>query len=112
MLSIAAAKLGFAPILAVDNEEDAVETARANARVNGAEVTVVLADALSEELPASDVAVANIAFDVVERLIPRLDARLAIVSGYLHVDTPRVTGWRRVDRRDREGWAADLLERI
>ncbi len=55
--------------------------------------------------------VANIALDVVEALLPRLDARLAITSGYLERDELRAPGWRRRERRDREGWAADLFER-
>ena len=111
VLSIAAAKLGFEPIVAVDNEQDAVDIALANARANGVEIGAYRADALTDELPAADVVVANVALDVVEALLPRLDARLAVTSGYLERDELRVPGWRRVDRRDREGWAADLFER-
>ena len=111
VLSIAAAKLGFEPIVAVDNEQDAVDIALANARANGVEIGAYRADALTDELPAADVVVANVALAVVEALLPRLDARLAVTSGYLERDELRVPGWRRVDRRDREGWAADLFER-
>ncbi len=111
VLSIAAAKLGFEPIVAVDNEQDAVDIALANARANGVEIGAYRADALTDELPAADVVVANVALDVVEALLPRLDARLAVTSGYLERDELRAPGWRRVDRRDREGWAADLFER-
>ncbi len=111
VLAIAAAKLGFAPTVAIDVEEDAVETTYANARANAADVEVHRADALTAELPSTDVVVANIALEAVERLLPRIGARVAITSGYLHRDTPRLTGWHRVGRRDREGWAADLLER-
>ncbi len=111
VLSIAAAKLGFEPIVAVDNEQDAVDIALANARANDVEIGAYRADALTDELPAADVVVANVALDVVEALLPRLDARLAVTSGYLERDELRAPGWRRVDRRDREGWAADLFER-
>jgi ribosomal protein L11 methyltransferase len=111
VLSIAAAKLGFRPIVAIDVDQDAVDIALANARVNGVELDAYRSDALVDDLPAADVVVANVALDVVERLLPRLDARLAITSGYLERDDPRVTGWRRIDRGDREGWAADLYER-
>jgi len=111
VLSIAAAKLGFRPIVAIDVDQDAVDIALANARVNGVELDAYRSDALADDLPAADVVVANVALDVVERLLPRLDARLAITSGYLERDDPRVTGWRRIDRGDREGWAADLYER-
>ena len=111
VLSIAAAKLGFRPIVAIDVDQDAVDIALANARVNGVELDAYRSDALADDLPAADVVVANVALDVVERLLPRLDAHLAITSGYLERDDPRVTGWRRIDRGDREGWAADLYER-
>jgi ribosomal protein L11 methyltransferase len=111
VLSIAAAKLGFAPIVAVDNEQDAVEIAAVNAHANGADIDAYRADALVDDLPLTDLVIANVALDVVEALLPRLDARLAITSGYLERDEPRAPGWHRLERRDREGWAADLFER-
>ncbi|HEY8316508.1 MAG TPA: hypothetical protein VIG35_06555, partial [Gaiellaceae bacterium] len=61
--------------------------------------------------PATAVAVANVSFDVVERLLPRLAAGRAVTSGYLERDEPRVEGWQHIVRRERDGWAADLLER-
>ena len=111
VLSIAAAKLGFAPIIAVDNEQDAVEIADLNAHANGVSLTAYRADALVDDLPRADVVIANVALDVVEALLPLLDARLAITSGYLERDELRAPGWHRLERRDREGWAADLFER-
>jgi ribosomal protein L11 methyltransferase len=111
VLSIAAAKLGFAPIVAVDNEQDAVEIADLNAHANGVALTAYRADALVDDLPRADVVIANVALDVVEALLPLLDARLAITSGYLERDELRAPGWHRLERRDREGWAADLFER-
>jgi ribosomal protein L11 methyltransferase len=111
VLSIAASKLGFAPIVAIDNEQDAVDIALANARANGTEIVAYAADALTDDLPRADVVVANVALDVIEALLPLLDARLAITSGYLERDEPNAPGWRRIERRDREGWAADLFER-
>jgi ribosomal protein L11 methyltransferase len=111
VLSIAAAKLGFTPIIAVDNEQDAVEIADLNAHANGVSLTAYRADALVDDLPRADVVIANVALDVVEALLPLLDARLAITSGYLERDELRAPGWHRLERRDREGWAADLFER-
>jgi ribosomal protein L11 methyltransferase len=111
VLSIAAAKLGFEPVVAVDVDAVAVEVTIANASVNGVKLTAQQVDALSEPTPAADVALANVALDVVEALLPRLDARAAVTSGYLDRDEPYATGWRRTDRREREGWAADLLVR-
>ena len=56
-------------------------------------------------------AVMNIALEVVEGLLPKLPVQRAITSGYLERDEPPdVAGWQRVERRVRDGWAADLLE--
>jgi ribosomal protein L11 methyltransferase len=104
VLSIAAAKLGFAPVHAVDIDEVALETTRANAAANGISVEV------GAELKPASLAVMNIALDVVERMLPELPVERAITSGYLERDEPRVDGWQRLARRVRDGWAADLLE--
>ena len=81
--------------MAVDNEQDAVEIADANAHANGVELTAYRADALVDDLPRADLVIANVALDVVEALLPRLDARLAITSGYLERDEPHAAGWHR-----------------
>jgi ribosomal protein L11 methyltransferase len=112
VLSIAAAKLGFDPVTAVDVDAVAVEVTLANASANGVEVGAHRLDALAEPAPAADIVLANVALDVVEALLPRLEARAAITSGYLDRDEPFAAGWRRTDRREREGWAADLLVRV
>jgi ribosomal protein L11 methyltransferase len=113
VLSVAAAKLGFKPVIGIDIDDAAIEATLANATVNGADagLTAYRADALAEALPTTDVAVANVTLDVVERLLPRLGAGRAVTSGYLERDEPHVEGWRRIGRRERDGWAADLLER-
>jgi ribosomal protein L11 methyltransferase len=109
VLSIAAAKLGFAPVLGVDLDEAAVEATRVNARANGVEVDARRADALADELPSTDVVLANVQLELVERLLPRLRAPLVVTSGYLDRDRPAVDGWEPADRREADGWAADLL---
>jgi ribosomal protein L11 methyltransferase len=105
VLSIAAAKLGFAPVGAFDIDEVALETTAANAGANGVDV-----DILGELRPA-ELAVMNIALDVVEAMLPKLPVERAITSGYLERDEPSADGWRRSERQVRDGWAADLLER-
>lgn len=112
VLSIAAAKLGFAPVVAVDLDEAAIEATSANAHANGVDVTAFVADALADELPRTEIAVANVALDVVERLAPRLDAATFVTSGYLERDEPALAGWEQVDRRTADGWAADLFRRL
>ena len=111
VLSIAAAKLGFAPVYGVDFDETAVDATQGNARANGVDVRARRLDALADELPDTDVAVANIALDVVERLLPRLECRSVVTSGYLDRDRPNVPGWAVADRREADGWAADLFAR-
>jgi ribosomal protein L11 methyltransferase len=105
VLSVAAAKLGFSPVTAVDVDHVALEVTRANASANGVDVNA------STDLCPSTYAVMNIALDVVERMLPELPVERAITSGYLERDEPRAAGWRFVERRVRDGWAADLLER-
>jgi len=104
VLSIAAAKLGFDPVTAVDLDEVALDSARENAKVNGVELEI------GEVMRPAALAVMNIALEVVEGLLPRLQVQRAITSGYLERDDPSVAGWKRIERRVRDGWAADLLE--
>jgi len=109
VLSIAAAKLGFEPVHGIDLDDAAIESTLENARVNGVEIHAHRADALTDELPRTDVALANVQLDVVERLLPRLQCGRVITSGYLDRDRPDVEGWTAVDRAEADGWAADLL---
>jgi ribosomal protein L11 methyltransferase len=111
VLSIAAAKLGFAPVLAIDADANAVEATAANAAANGVVVDVRRADALVAELPRTEVAVANITLDVVESLVGRVHAPRVITSGYVASEQPHAPRYRTLRRLEREGWAADLLER-
>jgi len=105
VLSIAAAKLGFAPVRAVDVDAVALEVSAANAAANEVYVEI------GAELRPAELAVMNIALDVVERMLPELPVDRAITSGYLERDEPQVGGWHAVTRRVRDGWAADLLVR-
>jgi len=111
VLSIAAARLGFAPVAAVDNDPVAIEATIANAAVNGVLVEAALRDGETGALPSADVAVANVLLAPVERILERLEARLAITSGYLEGDRPRAPGWHHLDRLELDGWAADRFVR-
>jgi ribosomal protein L11 methyltransferase len=111
VLSIGAAKLGFAPVHAIDVDAAAVEATAENARANGVAVDARLLDGLVDELPAVDVALANVALDVVERLLPRVPAARIVTSGYLERDRPEVPGWTPIARAAVDGWAADVFER-
>jgi ribosomal protein L11 methyltransferase len=111
VLSVAAAKLGFGPVVAIDRETAAVEAARRNARTNDVEIDVRRGDVLAAELPASDVAVANIDLASVEKLSGRLDVGVLVSAGYFHSRMPSIAGYVHRERRIDGGWAADRFER-
>jgi ribosomal protein L11 methyltransferase len=108
VLSIAAARLGFAPVHAVDLDPQAIEATERNALANGVAVVTRLADATVESLPATENAVVNVALEVDEPIAARLRCEWIITSGYLAAEAPELSGYRREDRREAEGWAADL----
>ena len=111
VLSIAAARLGFAPVLGVDIEEPAIEATRENARANGVEVEAKLVSA-GDPLPAAAIAVANISLASVEALPERLDVSRLVTSGYLVSEEPSLPGFAHAGRRTHGGWASDLYERV
>jgi ribosomal protein L11 methyltransferase len=111
VLSIAAARLGFSPVIALDNDPRAVDATARNAAANGVRVDARLADVLEEPLPFARIAVANVTLDVVERLAPRLASEVVVTAGYLEGARPAMPGYRRLERRLRDGWAADVFER-
>jgi len=108
VLAIVAAKLGFAPVIAVDSDANAVEATRANAAANGVDIDVHQTDVLADPLPAGDVAIANITWSAVQALVPRVQARLLVTSGYLVTDDQSLPPFSHVRRVTRDGWAADL----
>jgi ribosomal protein L11 methyltransferase len=108
VLSIAAAKLGFDPVTAVDFDPQAVEATERNALDNGVVVDVFQADLRTDDLPEAQLALANIAAEAVVALGPRLRAGRAVTSGYLVSDEPELEGYRSERRIQSGGWAADL----
>lgn len=112
VLAVAAAKLGFAPVFGLDEDEPAVAATRVNAAANAVEVDAQVADVVSDPLPPVPVAVANIAREPVERAAERFGGRVFVASGYLVAERPAPAGWRAAERREAGGWAADLLRRV
>ena len=108
VLSIAAAKLGFEPVHAVDVDPQAIEATTRNAAANAVVVDAGVADAADSALPETVNAVVNIALDVDGRIATRLACERVITSGYLAAESPELPGYRREERREAEGWAADL----
>jgi len=111
VLAIAAARLGFAPVLALDHDPAALQATQRNAEANGVELDARQVDALNEPLPSVDAAVANISAESVQLVLPRLDAHTVVASGYLERDAPAADGFRRERRITEGGWAADLFRR-
>jgi ribosomal protein L11 methyltransferase len=88
VLAIAAATLGFSPVTAIDDDPVALAAARRNASANRVSVELLRGDALRSDLPATDVAVANVSWEFVAKLAARLRVRDLIVSGYLEPERP------------------------
>ena len=108
VLSIAAVKLGFEPVLAFDFDPQAVEATERNALDNDVVIDVRLADLRDGALPETRLAVANIAAEAVVALAPSLTAERTITSGYLVSDEPELAGYRHERRVQEGGWAADV----
>jgi ribosomal protein L11 methyltransferase len=135
VLAIAAAKLGFTPVLALDHERESVLAARENAAANGADVEVHRLDLRTQELPSPAAAgedqPARVAVErtvvlanLLRPLLLDLAARLAyppahvIASGLLTGEVDDVArafasglGLRERERRERGEWAAVWLAR-
>jgi ribosomal protein L11 methyltransferase len=111
VLAIAAAKLRFGPVVALDIDEAAVDSTLRNAAANDVELEARVADALVADLPLADVAVANMTLGTVEALDERVQAKHFVTSGYLTVEQPRLPRFRRLERRVGERFAADLYVR-
>jgi ribosomal protein L11 methyltransferase len=111
VLSIAAAKLGFGPVVAVDVDEVAVEVTRENAAANGVALEARALDVREEPLPPAGLAVANISLELVEVAAGRLESPRLITAGYLAADRPELSGYTHAGRREADGWAADLFVR-
>ena len=118
VLAIAAAKLGFGPIVAVDHEVEAVEATAENARRN--EVTLDRVDRVdlrTEPAPVEAVTVANLVRPLlleVAALLPEQPESL-IVSGLLEGEEDEVAAafapLRERRRLRLQGWSALLLTR-
>jgi ribosomal protein L11 methyltransferase len=110
VLSIAAALLGFDPVVGVDVEAPSIEATLENARVNRVTVDARLV-AGDEQLPSSPLVLANISLQSVEALPARTDATTLVTSGYFEVELPSLAGFEHVKRSTLDGWACDVFRR-
>jgi ribosomal protein L11 methyltransferase len=113
VLAIAAAKLGFEPVTALDSDRAAVAATRANARDNAVTLDRVERFDLREERPPpARVVVANLMRPLLLRLAGRVEADLVIASGLLDHEADEVAaafGLHEDERRSDRGWTALLL---
>ncbi len=128
VLAIAAARLGFAPVLGLDHESESVQATRDNARVNGVDVAPRRFDLRREPLPAIDGQAAPIVLaNLVRPLLLDLAGSLAadssadrprhlIASGLLRQEADEVAaafsgrlGLHEHERRHSGEWAAVWL---
>jgi ribosomal protein L11 methyltransferase len=118
VLAIAAARLGFDPVVALDLDPAAVEATLENARRNGVAVEVRRFDLRSEQAPPADTAAANLLAPLLLEWADgahRLPDRV-IASGVLEHEGDRVAeafaarGLGETARRGAGEWIALLLE--
>ena len=120
VLAIAASLLGFAPVVALDHDVEAVRAARGNAAVNGVSIDVRRWDLRTDELPRADVVLANLLRPLLLELCARMPEAppVLVASGLLRAEASEVAG----AFADRQGlhersrledgdWAALLLVR-
>jgi len=119
VVAIAAARLGWEPVYALDFDERAVAAAGRNAQRNDVEVRALLVDLREIPAPPAHTLTANIPLDIHERVAATLSPATArvIVSGITASQEPAATaayapaGLVPQGRRIAGGWAALLLGR-
>jgi ribosomal protein L11 methyltransferase len=118
VLAIAAARLGFGPVVAVDNDPAAVEATLANALANGVELArVERIDLRDGPVPVAPTVTANLARPLLLRLAERVveSPETMVVSGLLEGEEDQAAAAfapMREHRRLRlQGWSALLLKR-
>jgi ribosomal protein L11 methyltransferase len=120
VLAIAAAKLGWAPVLGVDHDPEAVRATRENAAANGVEIDARRHDLLRDgPAPGAPLVLANLLRPLLLRIaadgFAGAQPDVLIASGLLPSEGDEVAaafaarGLRERERRTTEGWCALLL---
>ena len=120
VLAIAARRLGFDPVTAIDLDPLAVEATIANARANGVGLTVARRAIGADPLPPADIILANLTLTVLALLAQNLPVpgpRHMVLSGLRPDEAGRVAALfapsRLVERErvDDDGWTTVRLSR-
>jgi ribosomal protein L11 methyltransferase len=118
VLAIAAAKLGFGPVIALDSDRGAVDATRVNALDNNVALERVERWNLRDQAPpAAEVMTANLMRPLLLRVAELIEEppRALVASGLLDHEADEVagafTGLGETGRLSDKGWTALLLER-
>jgi ribosomal protein L11 methyltransferase len=123
VLGIAAAKLGWSPVIGCDREEASLDTASANADANGVEMKIERVDVREEPPPIRPTVVANLTANLLKDCAGHLAAEedvpeTVVCSGMLETEVDAVAaafssvGLDESERRSEAEWAALLLRRV
>jgi ribosomal protein L11 methyltransferase len=120
VLAIVAARLGWGPLVAVDVQALSVQTARDNAKRNGTEIEIDVADLLRVRAPTADGFAANVPAAVHASVVSRWRAaapEVGLLSGFGEGEADAVIagyeqwGLRERRRLAREGWVVAEVRR-
>jgi ribosomal protein L11 methyltransferase len=122
VLAIASARLGAAGVVALDDDPDAIASARANVAVNtGVMVDVRLADVRTAALEPADLVLANLTGGLLAQAAPVLLERVRpggylIVSGFQGAEAAQVAAgfapWVVRERTDEDEWSCLVLRAV
>ncbi|HEX4463398.1 MAG TPA: 50S ribosomal protein L11 methyltransferase [Solirubrobacterales bacterium] len=117
VLAIAAAKLGWAPVVGFDHEAPAIEAAAANAEANGVDIALERQNLRDRLPPLAPTTVANMTAPVLREVAPLIGEppERIILSGLLPPELDEISalyaglGLEETERRVDGDWAALLL---
>ena len=119
VLAIAAQRLGAVQVIAIDDDPDAIESARENAGHNGLILDLRLADLRSLALPRFDLVIANLTGSLIIQSARRLQDLTTprgsiVLSGFLREEEASVVAafprLRPVDRGQEDEWVCLTLQ--
>jgi ribosomal protein L11 methyltransferase len=119
VLAIAASLLGASPVVAIDDDPDAVASARENAARNGAPIDIFVADLRTSVLPRVDLVLANLTGALLMQSAGRLQdltssSASLILSGFQHHEEAGVLAafpeLRLTDRGQEDDWVSVTLQ--
>lgn len=116
VLAIAAAKLGWAPVLGLDHERESVAATAANAAANGVDVAVRRWDLRKEPIPEAATVTANLLRPLLLALTFAVPPRTLVAGGLLAGEGDEVAaalaahGLAERRRLAADGWLALVLE--